>query len=98
MAYEIYEIDCLDWLRRREPNSIHAVVTDPPYGLREYTAEQVAKLRSGKGGVWRIPPRIGGSQRKPLPRFTVLNGKDIQAINLLTPTFPPTPSTHPHGT
>jgi site-specific DNA-methyltransferase (adenine-specific) len=80
MAYEIYEIDCLDWLRRREPNSIHAVVTDPPYGLREYTAEEITKLRNGKGGVWRIPPRIGGSQRKPLPRFTVLNGKDIQAM------------------
>ena len=81
MAYQIYETDCLDWLRHGEPNSIHAVVTDPPYGLREYTAEEIAKLRNGKGGVWRIPPRIGGSQRKPLPRFTVLNGKDIQAMH-----------------
>ena len=25
--------DCTDWLRRQAPNSIHAVVTDPPYGL-----------------------------------------------------------------
>lgn len=81
MAYEIYETDCLVWLQHCDPNSIHTVVTDPPYGLREYTAEEVAKLRNGKGGVWRIPPRIGGSQRKPLPRFTVLNGKDIQAMH-----------------
>lgn len=81
MAYEIYETDCLDWLQRGEQNSIHAVVTDPPYGLREYTAEQIDKLRNGKGGMWRIPPRIGGSQRKPLPRFTVLNDKDIEAMH-----------------
>jgi DNA modification methylase len=81
VAYKIYETDCLDWLQRGKPDSIHAVVTDPPYGLREYTAEQVDKLRNGKGGVWRIPPRIGGSQRKPLPRFTVLNDKDIEVMH-----------------
>src|SRR5215213_10213124 len=28
--------DCLAWLRERAVNSIHAVVTDPPYGLHEY--------------------------------------------------------------
>jgi len=81
MTYKIYQADCLDWLQHGEQNSIHAVVTDPPYGLREYTAEQVDKLRNGKGGVWRIPPRIGGSQRKPLLRFTVLNDKDIEAMH-----------------
>jgi DNA modification methylase len=80
MAYEIYETNCFDWLRSRPPATIHAVVTDPPYGLREYSEREVEKLRNGKGGVWRIPPRIGGSQRSPLPRFTVLNGKDIKAL------------------
>ncbi len=48
--------DCLTWLGERAERSIHAVVTDPPYGLLEYTAEQKAKLRAGRGGVWRIPP------------------------------------------
>ena len=28
--------DCLTWLDKRSPNSVHAVVTDPPYGLIEY--------------------------------------------------------------
>ena len=73
--------DCLDWLSRSEANSIQAVVTDPPYGLFEYSEEQKAKLRNGKGGVWRIPPSFDGSQRSPLPRFTVLTAKDLKALD-----------------
>ena len=64
--------DCFDWLRTLGDNSIHAVVTDPPYGLHEYSPEQQAKLRKGKGGVWRIPPSFDGHTRSPLPRFTTL--------------------------
>jgi len=40
----------------RASNSIHAVVTDPPYGLKEYTHDEKEKLRKGSGGIWRIPP------------------------------------------
>ena len=65
--------DCFDWLADRPANSIHAVVTDPPYGLQEYTATEQGKLRSGRGGVWRIPPSFDGHTRSPLPRFTTLN-------------------------
>ena len=72
--------DCLDWLRTREPSSIHAVVTDPPYGMFEYSAEQQAKLRNGKGGVWRIPPSFDGAKRSPLPRFTVLTPGDLRYL------------------
>ncbi len=46
--------------------------TDPPYGLIEFTRKEVDKLRKGRGGVWRIPPSIGGHDRDPLPRFTTL--------------------------
>ena len=35
---EIRRVDAFDWLDKAEPNSIHAVVTDPPYGLLEYTS------------------------------------------------------------
>lgn len=73
--------DCLDWLRAQPETSIHAVVTDPPYGLFEYTPEQQEKLRRGKGGVWRIPPSFDGAQRSPLPRFTVLSPRDLSAID-----------------
>ena len=73
--------DCIDWLEQQSTNSIHAVVTDPPYGLVEYSSQQKQKLRSGKGGVWRIPPSFDGSKRSPLPRFTVLNQSDLKAID-----------------
>ncbi|ALA56452.1 DNA methyltransferase [Nitrospira moscoviensis] len=76
----IIKDDCLEWLRRREANSIHAVVTDPPYGLFEYTEEQQEKLRIGKGGVWRIPPSFDGVRRSPLPRFTVLSSQDLRNL------------------
>ena len=72
--------DAFDWLENRQSNSIHAVVTDPPYGLVEYTPRQLKKLREGRGGVWRIPPAFDGSVRKPLPRFTVLNGGDKERL------------------
>ncbi|MGC2520940.1 MAG: DNA methyltransferase [Burkholderiales bacterium] len=72
--------DCCEWLRERESSSIHAVVTDPPYGLFEYSQEQQEKLRSGKGGVWRIPPSFDGAKRSPLPRFTVLTQTDLRQL------------------
>lgn len=78
---KVYNANCFDWLRRQSPDSIHAVVTDPPYGLFEYTPEQQAKLRSGRGGVWRIPPSFDGTVRSPLPRFTVLTGQDLRTLD-----------------
>jgi len=69
--------DCIAWLGTQPSNSIHAVVTDPPYGLLEYTALEQSKLREGKGGVWRIPPSFDGSQRAPLPRFTILKPSEL---------------------
>src|SRR4030095_3633534 len=72
--------DCFTWLPRQPPNSVHAIVTDPPYGLVEYSGLEQKKLRAGKGGVWRIPPSFDGSQRSPLPRFTVLKRADLDAL------------------
>lgn len=65
--------DSFEWMAQRESSSIHAIVTDPPYGLKEYTAQEKAKLRAKRGGVWRIPPSYDGHERSPLPRFTVLS-------------------------
>jgi DNA modification methylase len=76
----IFHSDCMNWLNRQQPNTIHAVVTDPPYGLFEYTPEQQNKLRNRKGGVWRIPPSFDGAQRSPLPRFTVLSNLDLRNL------------------
>ncbi len=68
--------DCFDWLACLPENSLHAVVTDPPYGVKEYDADQIEKLTSGSGGVWRIPPSFDGHTRAPLPRFTALNARE----------------------
>jgi site-specific DNA-methyltransferase (adenine-specific) len=78
--YQLFQADCFDWLRERKPHSLHAVCTDPPYGLLEFSEKEVSKLRAGRGGVWRLPPTIGGSKRDPLPRFTVLNDAQKQDL------------------
>jgi DNA modification methylase len=80
--YEAYEADAFEWLADAESSSIHAVVTDPPYGLVEYTSHQLDKMKSGSGGVWRIPPSFDGCKRRPLPRFTVLRASDKDALRL----------------
>jgi site-specific DNA-methyltransferase (adenine-specific) len=72
--------DCFSWLDRQPANSIHAVVTDPPYGLIEYSEDEQRKLRGGRGGVWRIPPSFDGVKRSPLPRFTVLTPTDLASL------------------
>jgi site-specific DNA-methyltransferase (adenine-specific) len=76
----LFHADCFDWLEQQEDNSLHAVVTDPPYGLHEYTPEQQAKLRTGQGGVWRIPPSFDGHIRSPLPRFTTLTPEQLEEL------------------
>ena len=72
--------DCLDWIRRQPDEQMQAVVTDPPYGLFEYSSEQQDKMREKKGGVWRIPPSFDGHVRSPLPRFTVLSDDQIEEL------------------
>lgn len=76
----LFHDDCLAWLDKQPANSVHAVVTDPPYGLLEYSDTEQDKLRAGKGGVWRIPPSFDGSKRAPLPRFTVLKPNDLEEL------------------
>jgi site-specific DNA-methyltransferase (adenine-specific) len=76
----LYRADCREWLKHAEPNSVSAVVTDPPYGLVEYHPSQQVKLREGRGGVWRIPPSFDGAKRRPLPRFTVLTRDEREGI------------------
>ena len=78
--YTLHLGDCLLWMENREKESIHAIVTDPPYGLKEYTSIEKEKLRNGRGGVWRIPPSFDGCNRRPLPRFTVLTESDREKL------------------
>lgn len=74
--------DSFEWLAAQPSNSIEGVVTDPPYGLVEYSPVEQAKLRKGHGGVWRIPPAYDGHVRSPLPRFTTLSDAELREIGV----------------
>jgi site-specific DNA-methyltransferase (adenine-specific) len=80
----VIQADCFEWLSRIPECSLHGIVTDPPYGVKEFEADQLAKRTNGVGGIWRIPPSFDGATRAPLPRFTALKGKER---NLLTQFF-----------
>ncbi|MGD1069789.1 MAG: DNA methyltransferase [Bryobacteraceae bacterium] len=79
-SYALHQANCIDWMDRQPRQSVHAIVTDPPYGLREYTTEEKRKLRKGSGGIWRIPPSYDGCERSPVPRFTVLTASDLRDL------------------
>jgi len=78
--YTIHNADSLEWLRTQRANSFHAVVTDPPFGLVEYTALELNKRRKGRGGIWRLPNSFDGAKRQPMPRFTVLSDHDRMGV------------------
>jgi site-specific DNA-methyltransferase (adenine-specific) len=86
-VYETHNVDAIDWLKAAKPRSIHAVVTDPPYGLVEYKPEELRKMKNGRGGVWRIPPSFDGCVRRPLPRFTVLRESDKEDLRFFFARF-----------
>ena len=76
----LFQEDSFLKIRDLQDNSIHAVVTDPPYGAVEFTPKELDKLRNGVGGIWRLPPKIGNSKRSPLPRFSDLTQKEKHGI------------------
>jgi site-specific DNA-methyltransferase (adenine-specific) len=78
--YTIHKAEALEWLRLQRANSFHAVVTDPPFGLVEYSAAELNKRRRGSGGIWRLPNAADGAKRQPMPRFTVLSGHDRMGV------------------
>ncbi len=79
---KLFLADCFSWMREQIPETVQAIVTDPPYGLKEYTEDEKIKLRNGRGGVWRIPPSFDGCKRSPLPRFTVLTDEDREKLKI----------------
>lgn len=77
----VVHADCFEWLGRIPADSLHAIVTDPPYGVKEYDFDQLAKKDNRSGGIWRIPPSFDGHVRSPLPRFTALDNKEREALD-----------------
>jgi site-specific DNA-methyltransferase (adenine-specific) len=82
MSYKLLNSDCFAWMSDQAENSITAVVTDPPYGVKEYTEVEIKKQRQGKGGIWRIPPSFDGHLRQAVPRFSVINDDPKERENV----------------
>lgn len=76
----IVHADCFEWLGRIPQSTVHAIVTDPPYGVKEYDFDQLDKRANGNGGIWRLPPAFDGNVRSPLPRFTALSEKERKQL------------------
>ena len=84
MPYRLINSDCFIWMSQQKENSITAIVTDPPYGVKEYTENELVKQRQGRGGIWRIPPSFDGHIRQALPRFSVINDDPKERDNVYT--------------
>jgi site-specific DNA-methyltransferase (adenine-specific) len=85
--YEIHHADAFARLAARAENSIHVIVSEPPYGLKEFMPAEQAKTRTGMCGVWSTLPSFDGAMRMGLPRFTGLNDSDIAALRRFFETF-----------
>jgi site-specific DNA-methyltransferase (adenine-specific) len=79
-AFKLILGDCFEQLGSLPDHSLDAVCTDPPYGIVEFSEAEVKKLRAGRGGVWRLPPKFDGKERRPLPRFSILTGEQKAEI------------------
>lgn len=82
MAHHLVRGDGVAWLAARPEKSVHAIVTDPPFAVREFRDEAPGRRGQGGGeGAWRHPPTLGGRRRSPLPRFTDLSRADLRALD-----------------
>ncbi|MFI5274059.1 MAG: DNA-methyltransferase [Ktedonobacterales bacterium] len=77
----VVHADSFEWLGSIPANSLHAIITHPPYGVKEYDFDQMEKRANGNGGIWRIPPSFDGHTRAPLPRFTALNASERATLS-----------------
>ena len=73
----IVHADCFEWLARLPEMSLHGIVTDPPYGVKEFDLDQIVKRAAGRGGIWRIPSSstdpertLSWASRSPSPKRT----------------------------
>lgn len=82
IKYKYIKGNCFTELNKLLPNSITAIITDPPYGVREYTPIEIEKMKNKKGGIWRIPQNFDGCKRQPVPRFSVINDDPRERENV----------------
>lgn len=50
-GYDLVREDCFLWMKDQSEATVEAIVTDPPFGLVEYSEEQLMKRQAGKVGL-----------------------------------------------
>ena len=71
MTINVFNADCLEWLRQQPDNSIDSIVTDPPYGLSNTKPAQVADVLKAwvTGDTVSVPAKRGGFMGKDWDSF-----------------------------
>ena len=75
----IAHADCLEWLSRVPENSLHAIVTDPPYGVKEYDLSNWKNGPTETEGSGAFRPGSNGHVRAA-PRFTALAASERERM------------------
>lgn len=73
--------NCMDIMNDLEDHSIHAVCTDPPYGLTEFSQGEVEKLQSAVeafGDCPRIGMGVSAVHFRDSPFFPMNNEKTLR--------------------
>ena len=81
----IVHADCLEWLSRLPENTLHAVVTDPPYGVKEYDLDQLEKRANGKGGDLAHPAVVRWAHPCPTATLYGFESRRAQTIGQVLP-------------
>jgi DNA modification methylase len=82
----VWHADCLDVLRRMPDESVHAVVTDPPYGLSDHSpAEIIQALTAWAAGDREHVPDGKGFMGREWDRFVPPPAVWDECLRVLTP-------------
>ena len=75
--YTIFNADSFEWLRLQRANSFQAVVTDPPFGVIEYSSKELNQLKE-RGAA------ASGGSRTPLTALSVRRCLDSRFSMIMT--------------
>lgn len=87
MTINVFNADCLEWLRQQPDNSIDSIVTDPPYGLSNTKPAQVADVLKAwvTGDTEAVPTKRGGFMGKDWDSFVPPPAVWEQCMRVLKP-------------
>ena len=87
MTINVFNADCLEWLRQQPDNSIDAVICDPPYGLSNTKPAQVADVLKAwvAGDTEAVPAKRGGFMGKDWDSFVPPPAVWAECLRVLKP-------------